>query len=245
MQRLTLAHGFTQTARSWDRFVALLEGRSGPDRVITTLDLPGHGAAATIATDLWGSAERLVRTGGAGTYIGYSMGGRVALHAALAHPAAVRRLVLIGATPGILDETERRQRRAADEALADHIEAVGVETFIDEWLTNPLFAGLTDETAQRADRRRNTAAGLASSLRCTGTGTQQPLWDRLGDIACPVLLVVGASDAKFRAIAASMAERLGDATVAIIDGAGHSAHLEQPAATVTAVADWLDDRLDD
>ena len=155
---------------------------------------------------------------------------------------AVERLVLIGATPGIADAAERRARRAADDALADHIEAVGVAAFIDEWLTNPLFAGLTHETAQRADRLRNTAAGLSSSLRLAGTGTQEPLWNRLADIACPVLLIVGAADRKFRAVADSMAELLPDATVAVIDGAGHSAHLEQPAATVQALLDWVAER---
>lgn len=101
----------------------------------------------------------LVRTGGLGTYIGYSMGGRVALHAALAHPDQVQRLVLVGATAGLDDPDEREARRTADERLADHIEVVGVQTFIDEWLENPLFEGLTDETAQRrpaAEHRRGS-----------------------------------------------------------------------------------------
>ena len=95
--------------------------------------------------------------GGTGTYVGYSMGGRVSLHAALAHPDAVERLVLIGATAGIDDPDERAARREADDRLADHIEAVGVPAFIDEWLANPLFAGLTEATALRSDRLRNTA----------------------------------------------------------------------------------------
>lgn len=236
---ITLAHGFTQTSRSWSPIIELLAQR-GCDRAdINAVDLPGHGAAASQQTDLWGAADHLVAAGGTGTYIGYSMGGRVALHAALAHPEAVDRLVLIGATPGIVDAAERRARRCADDDLADHIEEVGVEAFIDEWLTNPLFAGLSDKTAQRSDRLRNTPTGLASSLRLTGTGTQEPLWDRLADIACPVLLVAGATDSKFRSIADEMARHLPDATLVAIDGAGHTAHLEQPATTVAALADWL------
>jgi 2-succinyl-6-hydroxy-2,4-cyclohexadiene-1-carboxylate synthase len=236
---LTLAHGFTQTSRSWDHVVELLAQRGLDSAHITAVDLPGHGDSAAVRADLWGSAERLVAAGGTGTYIGYSMGGRIALHAALAHRDAVERLVLIGATPGIVDDAERKARRAADDALADHIDAVGVAAFIDEWLGNPLFAGLTDETAQRADRLRNTPPGLSSSLRLTGTGTQEPLWDRLADIGCPVLLIVGAADSKFRAIADWMTDLLPDATVETIDGAGHSAHLEQPAATVDLLLDWL------
>ena len=236
---ITLAHGFTQTRRSWDHLVELLAQRGLDAARISAVDLPGHGDSAAVRTDLWGAAERLVAAGGTGTYVGYSMGGRVALHAALAHRDVVERLVLIGATPGIVDDAERAGRRSADDALAGHIEEVGVAAFIEEWLGNPLFAGLTDETAQRADRLRNTAAGLASSLRLAGTGTQEPLWEQLGDIECPVLLIVGAADSKFRTIADRMAEMLPDATVASIDGAGHSAHLEQPGATADALVDWL------
>jgi 2-succinyl-6-hydroxy-2,4-cyclohexadiene-1-carboxylate synthase len=237
---LTLAHGFTQTARSWTIFEQLLVDRGVSPDSLQAVDMPGHGAAADVRSDLWESADRLVHTGGAGTYVGYSMGGRVAVHAALSHPGEVERLVLIGATPGIVDDEERRARRAADELLAEHIETVGVETFIDQWLTNPLFAGLTEETAMRGDRLHNTADGLASSLRLAGTGNQEPLWDRLGDVECPVLLVVGADDAKFRAIAEEMARRLADATIAVIDGAGHSAHLERPAETVQALTAWME-----
>lgn len=234
-----LAHGFTQTARSWATVERRLRERLAGIETVA-VDLPGHGDAAPPAdADLWGSANTLVRTGGTGTYIGYSMGGRVALHAALAHPDQVQRLVLIGATAGLEDLDERTSRRAADERLADHIEDVGVETFIDEWLENPLFAGLTVETAQRADRLRNTAPGLAASLRSTGTGTQQPLWERLGEIRCPTLVLAGEHDAKFVALGRRLADGLGIGALEIIAGAGHSVHLEQPDATCEAIAAWL------
>ncbi len=238
-ERLVLAHGFTQTARSWAVLDRLVRDEL-PNVETIAVDLPGHGDAAQIDADLWGSADRLVSIGGPATYVGYSMGGRVALHAALAHAATVRRLILIGATPGIEDDDERATRRASDDALASHIEDVGVGTFLDEWLANPLFAGLDATTAGRDDRLRNTAAGLASSLRRTGTGTQQPLWERLDAVRAPVLLLVGAHDAKFTAIAERMAAALPDATLRVIAGAGHSVHLERPAATATAIVEWLD-----
>ena len=239
MHRLVLAHGFTQTARSWATVEGLLDARL-PDIEMVPVDLPGHGDAPPPAdADLWASADRLVAEGGTGTYVGYSMGGRVALHAALAHPDAVERLVLIGATAGIDDPDERAARRAADERLADHIEAVGVPSFVDEWLTNPLFAGLDDTTSMRADRLRNTAAGLAASLRATGTGTQTPLWERLGEIERPVLVLVGAHDTKFTDLGHRLVDALPRADLVVIPGAGHSVHLEQPDATVSAIAAWL------
>jgi 2-succinyl-6-hydroxy-2,4-cyclohexadiene-1-carboxylate synthase len=237
--RFVLAHGFTQTARSWREFERLLHERV-PGAETIAVDLPGHGNAPPPPDrDLWSSADRLVDAGGPGTYIGYSMGGRVALHAALAHPAEVRALALIGATGGIDDPAERASRRADDEALADRIEAIGVEAFIDEWLANALFEGLTPATALREDRLRNTAHGLAASLRATGTGTQAPLWDRLGEIVVPVLVLAGEYDAKFRALGERLASTIPEATFDVIADAGHSVHLEQPAATADAVARWV------
>ena len=237
-QRFVLAHGFTQTSRSWNTFGGLLRAEL-VDIEVVAVDLPGHGdAPPPVDSDLWTSADRLVDGGGNGTYVGYSMGGRVSLHAALSHPDEVERLVLIGATAGIDDPAERLARRDADERLAHHIEAVGVPTFIDEWLANPLFAGLDDDTAMRDDRLRNTAAGLAASLRSTGTGTQTPLWDRLHEIECPVLVLVGEHDTKFSELGQRLLAGLPDAELVVVEDAGHSVHLEQPHATVGAIAAW-------
>ena len=243
-ERIIFAHGFTQTARSWSTFDRLVRERLQGLETLA-IDLPGHGDAPPPPdVDLWESANRLVTAGGAATYVGYSMGGRVTLHAALAHPGQTRALVLIGATAGIDDAHERTARRIADEQLADHIEAVGLEQFIDEWLANPLFAGLTDGTAMRDDRLRNTAAGLAASLRATGTGTQEPLWDRLGEITCPVLVLAGEHDTKFRALGERMAGLLTTSTFEVIVGAGHTVHLEQPEATAAAIARWHREQTD-
>ena len=111
--------------------------------------------------------------------------------------------------------------------------------FVDEWLSNPLFAGLTPDTAMRDDRLRNTASGLASSLRTCGTGTQEPLWGRLGEIRCPTTIVVGELDAKFRALGDRLVDAIPDATLTVIGGSGHSVHLEEAAATTMAIAQAL------
>lgn len=234
---VVFAHGFTQTSRSWDQLRQLLADHGVTDSV--AVDLPGHGSAAAVAHDLWGSADHLVDAGGVGTYVGYSMGGRVALHAALAHPDAVERLVLIGATAGIDDPDERAARVDSDELLAHRIESIGVEDFVSEWLASPMFAGLDEPRAQRADRHRNTVDGLAASLRRAGAGAQEPVWHRLGELAMPVLILVGEFDSKFRAIGGRLADAIPDVELRVIAGAGHSVHLEQPETTAQALADWL------
>src|ERR671916_1350764 len=202
MPDLVLLHGFTQTGRSWQPIGHALAGRYRP----VAPDLPGHGNFAERRPASFTACDAYLRAlaDEPFTLCGYSMGGRVALHAALSLGARVRRLVLVGASPGLADPAEREARRAADEALAARIEAIGIEAFAREWGAQPLFAGQPERVAAaaHADRLRNTPAGLASALRGLGTGVMDPLWDRLGELAMPVTLVVGARDDKFRAIAA-------------------------------------------
>jgi 2-succinyl-6-hydroxy-2,4-cyclohexadiene-1-carboxylate synthase len=237
--RLVLVHGFTQTGACW---APVLDGL-GPRSAATVVDAPGHGGSAQVRADLWAGADLLVATGGRAVYVGYSMGGRLALHAALARPELVEGLVLVGATAGIDDPSARARRRAQDERRAAHLEDVGVERFVDEWLAGPLFAGLSAAVDCRAARRTNSVEGLASSLRLAGTGAQDDLWPRVHELAMPVLVVAGAHDRKFTALGRRLAATIGpSATFATVAGAGHSAHLEQPAAFVALLEGWLDDQ---
>ena len=237
--RVVLVHGFTQTARSWRPTVARLTAALGPDVEILALDAPGHGDRGDVRADLATGASMLGVEGGRATYVGYSMGGRLCLHIALASPHLVDRLVLISATPGIEDARERDERRVADDALADEIERIGVDAFLERWLSQPLFSQLDPSDGDIEARLTNTASGLASSLRLAGTGTQEPLWARLGELAMPVLVVAGEHDAKFTAIGRRMADAISDASFVLIEGAGHAAHLERPEQTCAAIVTWL------
>src|SRR6185312_15342086 len=99
--------------------------------------------------------------------VGYSMGGRLALHVALALPGRVGRLVLIGASPGIADPDQRAARRAADEALADEVDVMTIEAFADRWARTGVLADQPAAVRARvhADRLRNAPQGLAAALR--------------------------------------------------------------------------------
>src|SRR3954471_11188109 len=211
---LLLLHGFTQTSASWGGVMRALPGRYRPIA-------PDLGAGPWEAE--LDPLEALAPAGA--VIVGYSMGGRLALALAVRRPERVRRLVLVSTSPGLARAEERAERRAADAALAERIERIGLEAFAREWAAQPLFADQPVAVAALAheDRVRRSAADHAAQLRGLGTGVMPPLWERLGELAMPVALVVGERDAKFRAIAARVAERVADARVVGVGGAGQGA----------------------
>jgi len=233
---LVFAHGFTQTGNSWKPIAAEFV-RTGHRCVL--VDLAGHGESGHVRADLRLMADMIASVSEPGVFVGYSLGGRALLHVALMYPHLVQRLVLIGATPGIADDAERALRRDSDEHLARRIESIGVDEFLAEWMAQPLFGDLHASPDDLADRHRNTAEGLAGSLRMAGTGSQGSLWARLRELNMPVLAMAGALDTKFAAIAQQLAEAVPDGSFTEIAGAAHAAHLQQPEATLAALQRWL------
>jgi 2-succinyl-6-hydroxy-2,4-cyclohexadiene-1-carboxylate synthase len=229
-ENVVLLHGFGGTHRAWDGVRAHLQ----PERYLPlALDLPGHGQA--------GDAERPITFDGCVQHVlghaperftlcGYSMGGRIALHVALAAPERVHALVLVSTTAGIENGAEREQRRAADHLLADQLEGGPFEDFIERWRSQPLFADEPPEVGElaREDQRRNSPAALAAALRGIGTGEMEPLWARLGELEMPVRVLVGDRDAKFRALGERMVALLANARL-IVGPGGHNLPLESQA----------------
>jgi 2-succinyl-6-hydroxy-2,4-cyclohexadiene-1-carboxylate synthase len=246
---VVLLHGFTGSARGWAKVIEALASE------FTTLaiDIVGHGKSDSpealahyrmpqVVNDL----ARVVQTAGypRATWLGYSMGGRAALQVAVLRPDAVSALILEGASPGLRTPEEREARVASDETLAQKLEGEGIESFVDYWQAVPLFASqasLQREVwdAQRAGRLNNSTRGLANSLRGMGTGSQEPLHDRLDVVRVPALILAGVLDTRYSEVAREMAAVLPDATLEIVPGGGHAAHLENPEAFNAIVLDFL------
>jgi 2-succinyl-6-hydroxy-2,4-cyclohexadiene-1-carboxylate synthase len=242
---LVLLHGFTGSVATWEPARALLAARH---RVVA-IDLPGHGGSPPPDGRLPHVAHQLVETLDRlgverAAWLGYSLGGRAALHVALAHPTRVDRLILESTSPGLADPVARTTRASADDLLALRLEREGLEPFVDAWMAQPLFATqrrLTPEvlTRQRALRLEHDPAGLAAALRALGAGRQAPLWDRLPTLCLPTLVLTGEDDHRYRAIGAAMTTRLPDARLAVIPDAGHTVHLENPVPFWSMVEAFL------
>ena len=228
--RVRMVHGFTQTIRAWEP----VEAKMPRDWDVQAIDIPD-------GLDFTTTAGTIGLRGGEGAWVGYSMGGRLCLRLALDRPELVERLVLVSATPGIESPRAREARRADDDRLVQDLERDGVAPFIERWLSQRLFETLPRELAMVDDRiRRNTVHRLAHQLRALGQGAHEPMWDRLGQLEMPVLLVSGQWDRTYTDIAARAAKAIGNnADVVMIEKAGHSLHLERPAELAAALTSWL------
>lgn len=246
---LALLHGFTGSGRSWGRFGELLA------RHFTTIaiDAVGHGssesprelahysmdaAAPDVVTAVQKAGFREA------DWLGYSMGGRLALHVAAAYPEHVRRLTLIGASAGLRTAAEREARVASDAKLVELIEGEGIEAFTNYWEAIPLFASQArlpgeQRAAIRAGRLRNSPLGLANSLRGMGAGAQRALHDNLPALPMPVFAMAGELDTKYTEIAYELAEAIPHGVAMVIPDAGHAAQTEQPELCADAVAAFL------
>jgi 2-succinyl-6-hydroxy-2,4-cyclohexadiene-1-carboxylate synthase len=238
-ETLMLLHGFTQTGSSWSPVIAALD----PERYRPVApDLRGHGTAASRRPITFEAitADVLDAVTGPFALAGYSQGGRIALHVALAAPQRITRLVLVSTTAGLEDPAERAERRAADAALAARIGAGTIEEFATSWGSQPLFASQPADVAAaaHAERLRNAPEHLAAALRGIGTGEMTPVWDRLTELAdVPTTVLAGERDVKYVALGHRLARAIPDATLTIVPGAGHALPLEAPDAVARAIAE--------
>jgi 2-succinyl-6-hydroxy-2,4-cyclohexadiene-1-carboxylate synthase len=244
---VTLLHGFTQSGRSWREIISRMP--EGWKWVVP--DLRGHGEtqtrhsapcsmeACTADLEMLWDELGVERT----HLVGYSMGGRLALHVAARRPDRVASLLTIGAHAG-LEEDARAGRRQGDEALAERIEHDGVEAFVNYWGALPLFAGLERRgpayVAQvRDERLQNHAAGLACSLRGMGAGVMEPLWDELGHLSVSCTFVAGQLDHGYVASARRLAATVPNGRSEIVPRVGHAVHQERPDAFARVLANHL------
>ena len=245
---LLLLHGFTRDARAWQPLMPRFE-----DYRTVRVDLIGHGKSDVPADAERYSIDHAVEDLTALLHhldiectalLGYSLGGRVALHFAVAAPELLWAIVIESASTGIDDPMERDARFANDIQLAASIEADGIDSFADRWQMQPLFVSQRDLPAtvldeQRRQRLDNSTLGLSNSLRGMGAGAQRWLMPELPQIDVPALFLAGELDQRYAALAPLMAAAVPNAEHRIIAGAGHTVHLEQPEPYAELVGDFL------
>lgn len=246
---VVLLHGFMGSSLDWDPLTACLED----DYHCLAVDLPGHGMSRDVDLPRLGYEEigavlmdTLRRANVHRPHLlGYSLGGRLALHLAMRHPDAFASLILESTSPGLDENLPRERRLAVDEEHARTIERVPFMDWLRTWYRQLLFADLAKDPAvlesvlQR--RAENDPAMMARYLREMSPGRLPSLWEGLGHIDLPVLVIVGGLDAKYVERAERMKASLGRCRVASIDAAGHAVHLLHSARMAEVIRSFLNE----
>ncbi|MFT5434676.1 MAG: 2-succinyl-6-hydroxy-2,4-cyclohexadiene-1-carboxylate synthase [Myxococcota bacterium] len=241
---VVLIHGFTGSPASWD---SVVEGLNGVDLDLATwvsrVGLPGHGGRAAPSSLADSDAAIAAVIDAPALLVGYSLGGRLALHYALKHPAQVRGLLLFGARPGLPDDSARDARAEADRQLAIRLREDGLEAFADRWETLPLLRPRTAScaaiTKTRAIRRSHDAPGLASALEVFSPGRLPDLWPRLGELIAPATWVAGTEDADYMSMMRRAASHCSRGDFESVPGAGHDVLTDSPVQVADLICKYV------
>lgn len=216
-------HGAVGMAADWRGFAKHLAaggiGTRAVDlwRFLECQSMPLPDFAQAINADAAGQIFR----GSGRAMLGYSMGGRLALHSLLENGHPWQAAVIVSANPGLENDADRTARRAADTAWATRALTGDWAKFLADWDAQPILGSrpirLPGAASSLVMRRRE----IARSFVDWSLGAQLPLWDRLPEISVPVLLVVGENDAKYRALGERAAALIPRCRLAIAPAASH------------------------
>lgn len=239
-------HGFMGSTEDWNPIV----DRLAADYRVLSVDLPGHGRSLRLPDEAYsmeGTVQALnavLDEAGVSRFalVGYSMGGRVALHYAMHYPNRIWGLVLESASPGIETEEAREERVRIDDQRAQQIQTDFLG-FLEQWYRIPLFASLEnhDMVDRMIERRlQNDPVELARVLRGMGPGQQPSFWDRLPSFEIPTLVLAGAWDEKYVELTERI-ERLNPRICrVIVPDAGHNIHAERAGLYAHHIQRFLD-----
>lgn len=234
---LVFVHGFSGSGEEWR-----LVGEQLAPFPCLYLDLPGHGGSSAVAatsfTQVDAALSRSLISYNILNYwlVGYSLGGRVAMHFACQRPPGLQGLVVEGGHPGLTDDQARQARWQSDTRWAQRFRSQPLLEVFNDWYQQPVFASLSParRRALARARSRNDGQALAAMLEATSLAIQPDLRGTLRELAAPFHYLSGEYDRKFRALAAETS-----AVPHLIVGAGHNAHREQPDAVARCLAQIL------
>jgi len=241
-------HGFSGSGRDWEHIISQL-----PKHICkVTIDLPGHGKSDSPEQLQYYEPVFLIKVINSVIdffelkhiiLAGYSMGGRVALTYAVNHHNKIEAMILESTTAGLKKESEQKARVILDEELSKRIEKNGIDDFVDYWTNLELFKSqkkLPAEIQQQIknEKLKNNTTGLINSLHGFGTGKMIPVWEKLGLLKLPTLLITGAEDKKFTSINSEMVKLIPRAKHYIVENAGHNVHLEKPEVFVNLINEF-------
>lgn len=177
---------------------------------------------------LWGWAQRFNAhiTSTNDILLGYSLGGRLALHALLENPAKWKAGIIISSHTGLQSEREKNARIHADTDWAKRFETESWESVVGEWNDQPVFGGIASPFIRQENQF--SRKHLGHLLRHCSCGYQDDLSVTLQNIQLPILWISGQLDIPYRTAAKALDFSHPLSRVEIVESAGHRVPWEQP-----------------
>ncbi|HAC16918.1 MAG TPA: 2-succinyl-6-hydroxy-2,4-cyclohexadiene-1-carboxylate synthase [Bacteroidetes bacterium] len=246
---LVALHGFTGSGMVFEQFSDHF--RSLGIKLLA-VDLPGHGKTSTPnSTEVHAfdaqlsNFSRLIRKLEIPRFhlLGYSMGGRIALHYALKYPDKIISLILESTNNGISNDLERLDRVSRDESLSEQI-IQDYADFLLKWNRLPLFQSPPNAIKRQIDAFKNIQVNqdpiqMALSLREFSPGKIPYVYNELSLISCPVLAITGDNDYKYIELWKSLSNKINNGIHINIEHAGHRVHLDQPDKYLETIVNFI------
>ena len=227
--RITALHGMLGSPEDWNPIcerLSIFHSWEIPDLFSDDWDV-----------DLKQFGARLNQQSSGDILLGYSMGGRLALHALVDDPSRWKAVIIVSANPG-LEEAERPDRLAADLNWADKLRNEDWQSFLETWNAQAVFGG-SAKTPNR-DHLKDKKGHIANAFDKWSLGRQEDLTTSLATVETPILWITGELDQKFCAIAEQTAAQINNGSWLSIPNAAHRVPWENTDAFCDCVSDFLE-----
>lgn len=228
-------------AADWREFAAAMPAGFGGVR---RLDLWRFLDCCPMPLDKFGEAlaEEIARVDTDPVLLGYSMGGRLALHSLLARPSLWKGAIIVSAHPGLKQASDRVARREKDAQWSALALKGEWSDFLNEWNAQDVLGG--EVSMPDRIKLKGRRASVARSFVDWSLGAQADLMPELGNIKCPVLWFSGERDAKFTGIAEGAVPHLPKGRHQVIADCGHRIPWEQPEVFQQSCLEFLGNALE-
>jgi 3-oxoadipate enol-lactonase len=235
---VVLIHGLGDDHRAWRRVVAPLMLA----RRVILYDFRGHGQTTLGDPDgtlsqLGGDLIALLDVLGLQrvTLAGFSLGGTIAMRAAIEHPERIAGLALVGTSSRVNGAARTWYETRA--RLVDHDDPELRATLDVD--TRDVYRNRPDEIEDGLRIRRQSTAdarGYANACRAMAGLNEVPLDDELGSIAAPTVILAGDVDQHCPPRAGELiAARIAGSKLQVLPDTGHPLPVERPAEVAQAI----------
>jgi len=169
--------------------------------------------------------------------LGYSLGGRLALHACVHQPDLWHAVIVAGADPGLESEEDKRLQLERDRNWAGRLKSEPLEKLADEWDKQPVFWGFENQAPRNLGEM--DPSKLSRQFEIFSKGLQQNLLPKLAELKSPpVLFLSGEKDKKYQGIGETLAKSSPVVKTEVVEGAGHRVPWENPESFARVLIDF-------